>query len=333
MLDAEGQSGREAVATMGPMPDRVRITDVAPRDGLQNERAVIPAADKVRLLELLADCGIDEIEATSFVSAKWVPQLGDAAEVLERYGKWAREAWGQSRPTALPMVSALVPNEKGMEGLEAAEADGGARVEKVAVFTAASETFAQKNTNASIAQTLERFGAVIARARARHTLVRGYVSCAIACPFEGPIDPAKVADVCVRLAQLGVDELDVADTIGAGTPESVGRMLRVVNDAVGPQWADRQRLTLHLHDTYGRAAECVRTAVREGVRSFDGAVGGLGGCPYASTPTQRAPGNIDTLTLVRTLRAEGLECDADEDRLEAAGRFARELVRGKAGRS
>lgn len=303
---------------------RVRITDVSPRDGLQNEAGVIPTADKAELVRQLCACGLDEVEVTSFVSAKWVPQLGDAAEVFDGVAGVRAAGCG-------PVLSALVPNERGMASAMDVIRKHPGLIGKVSVFTAASETFAKKNTNASIAETIERFRPVIEAARGAGVTVRGYLSCVIACPFEGPIAPDRVAEVSAKLREIGVDELDLGDTIGAGTSESVGAML----DAVGVVWpvgpggwpgSERGLLTLHLHDTFGRAAECVRAALRRGVRSFDGSVAGLGGCPYASTPGKRAPGNIDTVTLVRTVREAGFETKVDLPTLERVADFARTLV-------
>jgi hydroxymethylglutaryl-CoA lyase len=304
----------------------VRITDVSPRDGLQNEPGVISTAEKVRLVELLCATGVDEIEVTSFVSPKWVPQLGDGAEVF-------KAAAGKGRRSGMPLLSALVPNVKGMEAATALETEIGVP-EKVSVFTAASETFSQKNTNASIAETIERFKPVLESARRRGMSVRGYVSCVIACPFEGVIAPRRVAEVVEQLLAIGVDEVDLGDTIGAGTPRNVAAMLREVGGVVGEGWLrwedDAQGfVTLHLHDTFGRAAECVKAALDLGVRSFDGSVAGLGGCPYASTPGvggKRAPGNISTETLVRTVHEAGYETGVDLDRLEEAAAYAREMV-------
>jgi len=305
------------------MAERVRITDVSPRDGLQNEPGVIPTAEKVRLVELLCATGVDEVEVTSFVSPKWVPQLGDAAEVCAGL-------IGKKPPGML--FSALVPNEQGMESLLGANerARRGPRlIDKASVFTAASETFSKKNTNATIAESLVRFGPVAAAAGREALALRGYISCVIACPFEGPIAAAAVADVAAALVDVGVTELDLGDTIGAGTPETVRAMLSAVRDRVGGGWFERQAVTLHLHDTFGRAAECVKTALGLGVRSFDGSVAGLGGCPYASTPGRRAPGNISTELLVRTVEEAGYETGVDLGKLEEAARFAREIV-GKA---
>ncbi len=305
------------------MPDRVRITDVSPRDGLQNEAGVIATADKVRLIELLARTGVDEIEATSFVSPRWVPQLADAADVVRGLAALIRGGG--------PLFSGLVPNERGLDAALAANAGaGGPLIGKVSVFTAASETFSQKNTNASIADTIERFKPVVSRAHEAGLLVRGYLSCVIRCPFEGPIAPGAVAEWSGRLLELGVDELDLGDTIGAGTPETVRVMLDAVS-RVCPLDGSRVPLTLHLHDTFGHAGACVRAALDMGVRSFDASVAGLGGCPYASTTlpdgtVQRAPGNISTELLAHTVRACGYTTGVDVPALEAAAAFAREIV-------
>lgn len=324
------------------MSDLVRITDVAARDGLQNEplRAdgtAIPVADKLRLIDALCRAGVDEVEVTSFVSPKWVPQLGDAADVLMALaGLVGRGASAQGWP-AVPELSVLVPNMKGLEGLEAADAAAceEARMEppmvrKIGLFTAASETFSKKNTNATIAETIERFKEVMARRSINAQVVRGYVSCVVACPFEGAVAPAKVAEVAARLIEIGVSEIDLGDTIGAGTPETVAAMLEAVEKKIGSGWLRRKAVTLHLHDTRGQAASCVGTALEMGVRSFDGSAGGLGGCPYASTPGKRAPGNISTELLVRTVHGAGYTTMVDEDALAAAGAVARDLV-GRAG--
>jgi hydroxymethylglutaryl-CoA lyase len=323
------------------MPERVRITDVSPRDGLQNEAGVISTADKILLADLLIKSNVDEVEVSSFVSAKWVPQLGDAAEVFAGLGKLHRcGGWGVRGG----VWSALVPNEKGMAAaMDVSRAAGTQLIDKIAVFTAASETFSRKNTNASIAETIERFKPVVAMALEHDLEIRGYISCAIACPFEGPIDPARVARVAVDLINLGVSDLDIADTIGAATPETLAAMLDVVGTAIrantaGPfGYPSVPTLTLHLHDTFGRAADCVRTALDLGIYSFDGSVAGLGGCPYASKKLpdgtiQRAPGNISTELLVRTVHGAGFETGVDLDALARAADFAREVVaRSRAG--
>lgn len=309
------------------MAERVRITEVGPRDGLQNEPGVIPTAEKARLVELCALSGVDEVEVTSFVSPKWVPQLGDAVEV------WKAVA-ASDYTTHKAMFSALVPNLKGMNAVLDLEPSG-LLLEKVVVFTAASETFNKRNTNASIAESIERFREVLRLAHDPDStpdftrngrLVRGYISCAISCPFEGPIAPEQVVQVARKLIEIGVDEIDLGDTIGAGSRETVRLLLKTVRRELGSEWWDRQRMTLHLHDTFGRAAECVKVALDLGVRSFDGSVAGLGGCPYASTPGKRAPGNIATETLVRTVHEAGYVTGVDLDRLAEAAAYAREIV-------
>jgi hydroxymethylglutaryl-CoA lyase len=274
----------------------VRITDVSARDGLQNEKAIISTADKAALVRRVLRSGVDEVEVTSFVSAKWVPQLGDAAELLAMIAPDVREMEA-SRGARRPEISVLVPNERGLDAALAA-IDAGAVIDKVSVFTAASETFNRRNTNASIAESIERFGPVIRRAHERGLRVRGYVSCVLACPFEGPILPETVAEVSARLIDVGVDELDWGDTIGAGTPPTVTKMIEGVIGRVGARWLEPLRGTLHLHDTFGRAGACVAAALACGVRSFDASVGGLGGCPYAGTPEKPAPGNIAMSTLL-----------------------------------
>jgi hydroxymethylglutaryl-CoA lyase len=299
----------------------VRVIDVAPRDGLQNEPGVIALDDKLKLVRLLTNSGVDEVEVTSFVSPKWVPQLADARALCDSLAK------APSKPAGV-MYSALVPNDKGMDqALEVNQRAGRRILDKVSVFTAASETFSRKNTNASIEETIERFRPVVARAKANSLLVRGYVSCAIACPFEGAISPQSVAHVSRRLADLGVDEISLGDTIGAGAPENIVAMLDAVRSALSGEWtSDEFKLNLHLHDTFGRAAACVIAALNAGIRSFDASVAGLGGCPYASTPGKRAPGNIDTSLLIRTIRDRGFSTGASPDTLAEAASFARSIV-------
>lgn len=300
------------------------MTDVAPRDGLQNEPlgpdgAPIPAMEKARLVELISRMGVDEVEVTSFVSPKWIPQLADAAEVCDLL---------TGQKPAEVAFSALVPNAKGMRSLlEVNERAGFPLIDKVAVFTAVSETFCQKNINATFEESLERFRPVASEAVAHGLSLRAYLSCAIACPFEGEQAPEAVADAAVRLAELeGVSEVDLADTIGAGTPESVSRML----EAVQARWSGREAmLTLHLHDTFGRAAECIRAAARLGLRSFDASSGGLGGCPYASTPDgPAAPGNVSMRVLVEALEAEGIKTRVDPEHLAEAEAYAQSLRGG-----
>lgn len=313
------------------MHERVRLTDVSPRDGLQNEPGVVPAAEKARLISMLARAGLDEIEAASFVSPKWIPQLADAQEVLSLV---ARDPGVTGRLGDGLALSALVPNDAGYSRLERANeaigaAGGPARlISKVAVFTAASETFSRRNTNAGIDESIARFEAFTARAIADGLAVRAYISCAVACPFEGPIAPAAVRRVADRLlglapaGRVGAIELDLGDTIGAASPADIGALL----GAFSPD--ERSRLTLHLHDTFGRAADCAGAALGLGVRSFDGSAGGLGGCPYAGTPERRAPGNIDTRALVRVVRGAGFGCAVNDGALAGAGAFAQAIAAG-----
>ncbi|GAB4548159.1 MAG: hydroxymethylglutaryl-CoA lyase [Phycisphaerales bacterium] len=321
------------------MPQRVRITDVAPRDGLQNESAVVPVEDKVALIEKLALAGVDEVEITSFVRPDWVPQLADAAEVAGRIaefvegvrmvaGELPRNIGSPDTPggATLPIFSALVPNERGLERLLTFHERG--LDLKVSLFAAASETFSRKNTNASISEVLSRFGPVMLRAHEARLPIRVYVSCAVACPFEGPTEPGFVRRVVNQVREVAVTndvppesiEIDLADTIGVARPDDITALL----GEFSPQ--DIERLTLHLHDTHGGAADCVRTALALGVRSFDGAAGGLGGCPFASVGDTRAPGNLATQTLVRTVHDAGYTTGVDMTLLGEAGRFAEALV-------
>ena len=297
----------------------IRITDVSPRDGLQNESGTIPTADKARLVHLLSRCGLDEVEVSSFVSPKWVPQLGDAAEVFA--------AVAEEKPEDL-VFSALVPNAKGLEQAIAVNETVGRRViDKVSVFTAASETFSKKNTNASIDETIERFRELVGKAREEEFDLRGYISCIVQCPFEGAIKPAAVAEVAQKLLDLGIREIDLGDTIGKGTPETIRAVLEAVQpkiEAVDGAW-----LTLHLHDTFGTATDCVLAALDMGVASFDASAGGLGGCPLETTEANgRAPGTISTELLVRTITNAGYTTNVRIDELREASAFASSLLEG-----
>jgi len=273
----------------------VRIYEVGPRDGLQNEKAVIATDKKIALIDLLSAAGFDHIEATSFVSPKWVPQLADAEDVLA----------GIDRKPGVT-YAALTPNMKGFERALAAKAG------EVAIFGAASESFSQKNINCSIAESLERFQPVAEAARQAGIPVRGYVSCAVACPYEGAIAPEAVADVASKLIEMGCYEVSLGDTIGHGTPETVTAMLEGVLEAV-----PAERLAGHYHDTNNRALDNVRASLGLGLRTFDSAVGGLGGCPYAPG----AKGNVSTTALARMLAAEGWDTGIDMERLAAAEAF------------
>jgi hydroxymethylglutaryl-CoA lyase len=301
------------------VPERVRITDVAPRDGLQNEPGIVPTARKLQLVELLGAGGVDEVEVTSFVSPKWIPQLADAEEVLRA----AVDAFAGRE--GAPMLSALVPNAKGLD--RAAAFHSAERPLKIGVFIGASETFNLRNVNATIDETIERFEAFVPRAFEMGMLVRFYISCVVACPFEGPTRPAVVRDIADRLLALasagaaadGRAEVDLGDTIGAATPPDIKHLLGAFEEEqIG-------RLVLHLHDTFGTASDCAAKALDLGVRSFDGAAGGLGGCPYAGSKDKRAPGNIDTGALVRRIHEEGFETGVDLEALDKAGAYAQEI--------
>ncbi|WP_138472604.1 hydroxymethylglutaryl-CoA lyase [Poseidonocella sp. HB161398] len=281
------------------MAEHVTIVEVSPRDGLQNEPAMIAAADKIRLVDALSDCGLSEIEVTSFVSPKWVPQMADAAQVLS----------GIRRVPGVT-YSALTPNLAGFEAALLAGAD------RVAVFGSASEGFSRRNINCSVAESLDRFRPVLAAARAAMIPVRGYVSCVTDCPYDGPVAPEAVAKVAAAMREMGCDEISLGDTIGAGTPETVGRML----DAVLAQ-VPANRLAGHFHDTHDMALANIEASLARGLRIFDSAAGGLGGCPYAPG----AKGNVATERVAGLLERLGYETGIDMDRLAAAAGFAKGL--------
>ncbi|WP_374377543.1 hydroxymethylglutaryl-CoA lyase [Dongia sp.] len=275
------------------LPAQVRIVEVGPRDGLQNEKAPVSTAAKIRLIEDLAVAGLADIEAGAFVSPKWVPQMADSAAVL---------AGLQRDP--MKRYPVLVPN---LQGLEAALAAG---AREVAVFAAASETFSQRNTNCSIAESIARFGPVMERARSAGVPVRGYISCVLGCPYEGEIAPASVAAVAKSLIELGCAEISLGDTIGVGTPLATQRMIGAVAERVPiPQ------LAAHFHDTYGQALANILAALQMGVAVVDASVAGLGGCPYAKGAT----GNVATEDVVFMLNGMGIETGIDLDALAAAG--------------
>ncbi len=274
-------------------PEAVRLVEVGPRDGLQNEPATIPIQVKVELIDRLSDAGFPAVEAGAFVSPKWVPQMADSGEVLARIAR---------RPgTRYPV---LVPNMKGFEAARAAGAD------EIAIFGAASETFSQRNINCTIAESLERFRPVAEAALAAGMRVRGYVSCAVACPYEGPIAPTAVAGIAEALFELGCYEVSLGDTIGVGTPGTVRAMLDAVR-AVAP--ADR--LAGHFHDTYGQALANILASLDAGLAVFDCAVAGLGGCPYAPG----ASGNVASEDVLYMLDGMGVRTGVDLDAVVAAG--------------
>ena len=277
------------------VPPAVRIVEVGPRDGLQNEHAIIATADKIELIDRLSATGLQTIEATSFVSPKWIPQLADAAEVFGGIDKRP----GVSYPV-------LVPNEQGYHRARAAGAD------EVAVFTAASEAFNQKNVNASIDESIERFRPVFEHARNDGVRVRGYVSTVLGCPYQGEVPVADVVHVATRLHGLGCYEVSLGDTIGVGTPGKARDMLRAVAAQV-PMAA----LAVHFHDTYGQALANILACLEEGVAVVDASVSGTGGCPYA----KGASGNVASEDVVYMLHGLGIHTGIDMDALAAAGRW------------
>jgi len=276
------------------LPQRVTLVEVGPRDGLQNEPRRVPTAARVALIDALAGAGLPVVEAGAFVSPKWVPQMADTAEVLARI----------ARPPGV-RHPVLVPNGKGLDQAEAA-----AGVSEIAVFGAASETFSRKNINCSIAESLDRFRPVAARALARGWRVRGYVSCVLGCPYEGAVAPAAVAAVAKALADMGCHEISLGDTIGTGTPLAARRMVEAVAAEV-----PIDRLAAHFHDTYGQALANLYVVLDLGVATVDASVAGLGGCPYA----KGASGNVATEDVVWMLHGMGIETGVDLDRLAEAG--------------
>ena len=277
------------------LPQQVRMVEVGPRDGLQNEAQIVPMATKVALIERLAEAGLAVVEAGSFVSPKWIPQMADTAEVL-----------AQLRRRPCVSYPVLVPN---MKGFEAACAAG---VEEIAIFGAASEKVSQRNINCSIAESLERFAPVAAAARQHGMRVRGYISCVVDCPYEGAIAPQAVADVAAKLLALGCYEISLGDTVGTGTPARIQAMTERVA-AVVP----RERLAVHFHDTYGQALANILASLETGIATVDSSVAGLGGCPYA----KGASGNVASEDVLYLLDGLGIRTGVDMTQLAAAGRF------------
>jgi len=277
------------------LPEHVRIVDVGPRDGLQNEPATVPTDAKVAFIDRLSASGLQAVEAGAFVSPKWVPQMADSAEVLARI----QHRDGVSFPV-------LVPNERGLERALAAG------VEEIAVFGAASETFSQRNINCSIDESLERFRPVAERALAAGVRVRGYVSCVLGCPYEGEIGAEAVARVVKALDAMGCYQVSLGDTIGVGTP----RKAQVMVEAVAAHVA-MERLAGHFHDTYGQALANILAVMELGMATFDSATAGLGGCPYA----RGAAGNVATEDLLFMLDGLGVETGVSLDAVAEAGRF------------
>jgi hydroxymethylglutaryl-CoA lyase len=281
-------------------PSRVKLVDVGPRDGLQNEKQPVPAAVKVELVHRLQAAGLEEIEVTSFVSPKWVPQMADNAEVM---------AGIQRKPGV--RYSVLTPN---LQGFEAALAS---RPDEIVVFGAASEAFSQKNINCSIAESIERFRPVVKAARDAGIAVRGAMSCTVGCPYEGEIAPERVGYLAGLMAEIGVQHVGVADTIGVGTPRKVQRALEATL-----KHYDLDHISGHFHDTYGMAVANTLASLEMGIWNFDTSVAGLGGCPYAKGAT----GNVATEDVVYLLHGMGIETGIDLDKLIDAGQFISEFL-------
>ena len=279
-------------------PARVKLIDVGPRDGLQNEKQPVSAAVKIELVQRLQNAGLKEIEVTSYVSPKWVPQMADNAEVMA----------GIARDSGV-LYSVLTPNMKGFEAAVASRPD------EIVVFGAASEAFSQKNINCSIAESIERFAPVVQAALDAGIAVRGAISCTVGCPYEGEIAPEKVAYVARLMKDIGVQRVDVADTIGVGTPVKVQKALEAAL-----QHFDIAHVSGHFHDTYGQALSNTLAALEVGVWNFQSSVAGLGGCPYAKGAT----GNVATEDVVYLLQGLGIETGIDLDKLIDAGQFISE---------
>ena len=287
------------------IPSSVRIVEVGPRDGLQNEKQPIDIATRVQLINMLSAAGLNTIEAGSFVNPAWVPQMAGSEDVFSQINR-------------LPGVRyvALVPNSKGFERAASVNAN------EVAIFAAASEGFSQKNINCSIEESLARFKPVMSAAKTAGIPVRGYISCVISCPYDGEVSPQKVADVSERLLAMGCYEISLGDTVGTGTPESVTRML----DAV-LKIAPADKLAVHFHDTYGQALANIYASLQRGIAVIDSSIAGLGGCPYA----KGAAGNVATEDLVYMLNGLGIQHGVDLNKLIAAGQFISEKLNRQSG--
>ncbi|MBM3952254.1 MAG: hydroxymethylglutaryl-CoA lyase [Rhodospirillales bacterium] len=282
------------------LPNRIKMVEVGPRDGLQNEPRPVSAAVRIELIERLADAGLGAIEAGSFVSPKWVPQMADTDKVFA----------GLKRRAGV-VYSALVPNLKGLDAALAAD------VSEIAVFAAASETFSRRNINCSIDESLDRFAEVARAARARGVPVRGYISCVLGCPYEGEIPTEAVARVAVRLMEIGCHEISLGDTIGIGTPGKAQAMIDAVSARVPVA-----KLAVHFHDTYGQALANILATLEKGVACVDSAVAGLGGCPYAPG----ASGNVASEDVLYMLDGLGVRTGVNLSKLASAGRFISEVL-------
>lgn len=282
------------------LPDFVKIVEVGPRDGLQNEKSAVTTDQKVELIDRLSETGLKVIESGAFVSPKWVPQMADSADVMARIDRKPGISY-----------SVLAPNLKGLEGAVAAKA------EEVAIFGAASESFSKKNINKSIAESLDAFRPVAAEALAQGMRVRGYISCVLGCPYEGRIDPKVVAEVSRDLKAMGCYEISLGDTIGTGTPQEARRMVEAV-----AQHIPIEEIGVHFHDTYGQALANLYACLEMGVAVADSSVAGLGGCPYAKGAT----GNVATEDVLYMLQGCGIETGIDLSKIMAAGRFISDVL-------
>ena len=282
------------------LPYRAKLVDVGPRDGLQNEKAPVPAAVKIELVHRLQDAGLKEIEVTSFVSPKWVPQMADAAEVMA----------GIKRKPGV-RYSVLTPNVKGFEAAVPSRPD------EVVVFAAASEAFSQRNINCSIAESIERFRPVVAAARAEGIFVRGAISCAVGCPYEGEVPPERVELVARLMKEIGVQHIGVADTIGVGTPVKVQRAMEAALRHYGID-----DISGHFHDTYGQALGNTLASLQMGIWQYDTSSAGLGGCPFAKGAT----GNVATEDVVYMLHGMGIDTGIDLEKLLDAGKFISDFL-------
>jgi len=285
------------------LPKKVKIVEVGPRDGLQNESTPISADDKVSLIEQLGDAGVTYIESGSFVSPKWVPQMATSTDVFKKLKRNQNITY-----------AALTPNMKGFENAITVNAD------EVAIFGAASEAFSQKNINCSIDESLERFKPIVAAAQKVGVKVRGYVSCVLGCPYDGFIEPEQVAIVAEKLFNLGCYEISLGDTIGVGNAASVQKMLQAVSARV-----PTDKLAVHFHDTYGQALTNIYTALQSGIMVVDSAIAGLGGCPYA----KGASGNVATEDVVYLLNGLNIETGIDLDKLLKVGWFISDKLNKK----
>jgi len=284
-----------SATSLTTLPERVKICEVGPRDGLQNESILVSVEDKIHYIDMLSDANAPIVEATSFVSPKAIPQLADADEVFRRIAK---------RPGVTYLV--LVPNDRGLERAIAAD------VKAIAVFTAASESFTKRNIGMTIDESLSTFAAVVKRARAEGMWIRGYISTAFGCPYEGAVPVENVVRVAERLADMGIDELSIGDTIGVATPNQVVDVAGALQEKMPVE-----RLAMHFHDTRGTALANVMAALQMGIASFDSSAGGLGGCPYAPG----ASGNLSTEDLLYMLHGMGIDTGIDLDKIRAASRF------------